>query len=88
MQITDVRIRLALGEGKLKGYAAVTFDNCFAVHNIKILDGVNGLFLAMPSRETAKGEKRDVAHPINGEFRAELQTKVVEAYHTALNAPV
>ncbi|MDR2481358.1 MAG: septation regulator SpoVG [Spirochaetaceae bacterium] len=83
MQITDVRIRFALGEGKLKGYATVTFDDCFVVNNIKILDGVNGFFLAMPSRETSKGERRDVAHPINSEFRAELQAKVIEAFNAA-----
>lgn len=86
MQITDVRIRLSTGDGKLKGYAAVTFDDCFAVHNIKILDGTNGIFLAMPSRETGKGERRDVAHPINGEFRAELQARVIEAYNATLDA--
>jgi stage V sporulation protein G len=86
MQITDVRISLASGEGKLKGYAAVTFDNCFAVHGIKLLEGTNGFFLAMPSREAKKGEKRDIAHPINAEFRAELEAKVVEAYRAVQDA--
>ncbi|MDR2510621.1 MAG: septation regulator SpoVG [Spirochaetaceae bacterium] len=86
MQVTDVRIRIAAGESKLKAYAAVTFDGCFVVHNIKVLDGANGLFLAMPTRENAKGERRDVAHPINAEFRTELQAKVIEAYNAELNA--
>ena len=85
MQITDVRIRLASGEGKLKAYAAVTFDDCFVVHNIKVLDGVEGFFLAMPNRSTGRGERRDVAHPINAGFRAELQAKVVAAYNLALS---
>lgn len=83
MQITDVRIRIAQPEGKLKGYAAVTFDNCFAVHNIKILDGPNGFFLAMPSRETPKGGRRDIAHPINAQFRSELEARVIDAFHEA-----
>ena len=86
MQITDVRISLASGEGKLKGYAAVTFDDCFAVHGIKLLEGVNGYFLAMPSREAKRGEKRDVAHPINAEFRAELEAKVIQAYRDTVDA--
>ncbi|GMO29802.1 MAG: septation regulator SpoVG [Spirochaetaceae bacterium] len=83
MQITDVRVRVTQTGGKLRGYAAVTFDNCFAVHNIKILEGANGLFLAMPSRETTRGDRRDVAHPINNEFRDELETKVLDVFHEA-----
>ncbi|MDR2864237.1 MAG: septation regulator SpoVG [Spirochaetaceae bacterium] len=84
MEVTDVRIRLALGDGKLRAYAAVTFDNCFVVHNIKILEGANGFFLAMPSRKTGSGGKKDVAHPLNGEFRAMLQEKILEKYHVGI----
>ena len=80
MEITDVRVRKVTGEGKLKAYITVTFDNCFVVHNIKIIDGKNGLFIAMPSRKTRAGEYKDVVHPIQPEFRAELQKRILEKY--------
>ena len=78
MQITELRIRKVEDEGKLRAYVTVTFDSCFVVHNVKIIEGQNGLFIAMPSRKTANGEYKDVAHPISPEFRAELQNKILE----------
>ncbi|MCK9169141.1 MAG: septation regulator SpoVG [Treponema sp.] len=81
MQITELRIRKVEGEGKLRAYVTVTFDNCFVVHNVKIIEGKNGLFIAMPSRKTASGEYKDVAHPISPDFRAELQNKILDDYN-------
>ena len=81
MQISEVKIRKVEGEGKLKGYVTVTFDACFVVHNIKIIEGKTGLFIAMPSRKTANGEYKDVAHPINPDFRNELQSKILDEYN-------
>lgn len=81
MQVTELRIRKIQGEGKLCAYVTVTFDNCFVVHNVKIIEGKNGLFIAMPSRKTASGEYKDVAHPISPEFRVELQNKILDEYN-------
>ena len=81
MQITELRIRKVEGEGKLRAYVTVTFDNCFVVHNVKIIEGKNGLFIAMPSRKTASGEYKDIAHPISPEFRTELQKRVLDEYN-------
>ena len=80
MQVTELRIRKVEGEGKLRAYVTVTFDNCFVVHNVKIIEGKNGLFIAMPSRKTASGEYKDVTHPISPEFRTELQNKILDEY--------
>ncbi len=80
MKITDIRIRRVGADGKLKAYVTVTFDDCFVVHNIKVIEGKNGAFIAMPSRKTKTGEYKDVAHPINSDFRAELQNNILEAY--------
>ncbi|MDR0910381.1 MAG: septation regulator SpoVG [Spirochaetaceae bacterium] len=80
MVVTDIRIRKVTGEGKLKAYVTVTFDDCFVVHNVKIIEGKSGVFIAMPSRKTSAGEYKDVAHPINPDFRAELQKKILDAY--------
>ncbi len=81
MQITELRIRKVEDEGKLRAYVTVTFDNCFVVHNVKIIEGKSGLFIAMPSRKTANGEYKDVAHPISPEFRTELQDKILSEYN-------
>ena len=81
MQITELRIRKVEDEGKLRAYVTVTLDNCFVVHNVKIIEGQNGLFIAMPSRKTVNGEYKDVAHPISPEFRGELQNKILEEYN-------
>jgi stage V sporulation protein G len=80
MEITDIRVRKVSGEGKLKAYVTVTFDDCFVVHNVKIIEGKSGVFIAMPSRKTRAGEYKDVAHPIHPEFRAALQEKILKKY--------
>jgi stage V sporulation protein G len=80
MEITDIRIRKVNTEGKLKAYVTVTFDDCFVVHNVKIIEGKSGIFIAMPSRKTKTGEYKDVAHPINSDFRNILQTKILEEF--------
>ncbi len=80
MEITDIRIRKTAAEGRLLAYVAVTFDNCFVVHNIKIIDGQSGPFVAMPSRRTKTGEYKDVAHPINLAFRRVLQGEILREY--------
>jgi len=79
--ITDVRIRKINAEGKMKAVASVTFDDEFVVHDIKVIEGQNGLFIAMPSRKTPDGEYRDIAHPINSETREKLQSLVLEKYN-------
>jgi stage V sporulation protein G len=80
MEITDIRVRKVTGEGKLKAYVTVTFDECFVVHNVKIIEGKTGVFIAMPSRKTRAGDYKDVAHPIHPEFRAEMQKKILDKY--------
>jgi stage V sporulation protein G len=80
MEITDIRIRKVDTEGKLKAYVTVTFDDCFVVHNVKIIEGDNGAFIAMPSRKTKNGEYKDVAHPINTDFRNMLQDRIIESF--------
>jgi len=86
MKITDIMVKKVRGEGRLRAYVSVTFDECFAVHNMKVIDGKNGIFVAMPSRKTNKGEFKDVAHPITMEFRAALQDVILEAYANAPEA--
>jgi stage V sporulation protein G len=81
MKITDVRIKKVGNEGKLRAYVSVTFDDSFVVHNLKVIDGQSGIFVAMPSRKTTSGEFKDVAHPINSAFREVLQRAVLEAYN-------
>lgn len=81
MQISEIRIRKVAAEGKLKAYVTVTFDSCFVVHNVKIIEGKTGLFIAMPSRKTSAGDYKDVAHPISLEFRTELQEKILAEYN-------
>jgi stage V sporulation protein G len=80
MQITDIRIRKLEKEGKMKAVVSVTFDDEFVVHDIKVLAGDSGLFIAMPSRRGSDGDYRDIAHPIEQNFRKELQTKILEKY--------
>jgi stage V sporulation protein G len=82
MNITDVRVKRVGNEGKLKAYVSVTFDDSFVVHNLKVIDGQSGIFVAMPSRKTTSGEFKDVAHPINSAFREVLQKAVLEAYNS------
>lgn len=80
MQITDVRLRKVNSENRMKAVASVTFDNEFAVHDIKVIESQNGLFIAMPSRKTPNGEFKDIAHPINPETREKIQKAILEAY--------
>ena len=80
MEITDIRIRKVPADGKLKAYVTVTFDDCFVVHNVKIIEGKNGAFIAMPSRKTKTGEYKDVAHPMNSSFRERLQERILAEY--------
>ena len=84
MNITDVRIRKMTKEGNMKAVASVTLDNEFAIHDIKIIEGENGLFIAMPSRKTPEGEYRDIAHPISSQAREVLQNAIFEAYEKVL----
>jgi len=83
MELTDIRVRRVTAEGKLKAYVTVTFDGCFVVHNIKVIEGRDGLFIAMPSRKIGSGEYKDIAHPIQPEFRARLQARILEAFSKA-----
>ncbi|MFP4114763.1 MAG: septation regulator SpoVG [Spirochaetota bacterium] len=80
MEITDIRVRRVDTQGKLKAYVTVTFDECFVVHNVKVIEGGDRVFIAMPSRKTRNGDFKDVAHPITSEFRNELQDRIVAAY--------
>ncbi|MDO5147014.1 MAG: septation regulator SpoVG [Eubacteriales bacterium] len=84
MQITDIRIRRISKEGKMKAVVSITFDNAFVVHDIKIIEGEKGLFIAMPSRKAADGEYRDIAHPINSETRDIVQNMVLRKYEELL----
>ena len=78
MQITDVRVRKVTKEGKMKAVVSITIDNEFVVHDIKVIDGEKGLFIAMPSRKAADGEYRDIAHPINSNTRERIQREILE----------
>jgi stage V sporulation protein G len=82
MEITDIRIRRVTDNSILKAYVTVTFDNCFVVHNIKIIKGQDVYFIAMPSRKTLAGEYKDVVHPITPEFRAEIHKKIFDKYYS------
>ena len=84
MTITDVRIRKIAAEGKMKAIVSITFDNEFVVHDIKVIEGQNGLFNAMPSRKTPDGEFKDIAHPINTDTREKIQSSILKAYQTAV----
>ena len=84
MNITDVRVRKITNEGKMKCIVSITFDDLFVVHDIKVIEGHNGLFIAMPSRKVGEGNFRDIAHPINAEMRQVLEDAVLKAYHEAL----
>ncbi len=91
MELTDIRIRKVTAEGNLKAYVTVTFDNCFVLHNVKIIEGKQGLFIAMPSRKIDNGEFRDIAHPINLDFRRKMQDKILAEYnagHVEEGAPL
>lgn len=80
MEISDIRIRKLDAEGKVRAIASFTIDGVFAVHEIKIIEGERGLFVAMPSKKSTDGEYRDIVHPINGETREKIQKLILEAY--------
>ena len=82
MEITDIRIRKIDTEGKMKAVVSITFDNEFAVHDIKVIESQNGMFIAMPSRKTPDGEFRDIAHPINMDARTKIQDAVLDKYQS------
>lgn len=84
MNITDIRIRKINHEGKMKAVVSITFDDSFVVHDVKVVEGSNGLFVAMPSRKTPDGEYRDIAHPISSDAREVIQTAVLKAYEEAI----
>ena len=84
MQITDVRIRKVEKEGKMKAVVSITIDEEFVVHDIKIIEGEKGLFIAMPSRKAADGEYRDIAHPINSDTRDRIQKLILEKYQATM----
>lgn len=86
MQITDVRVRLISKESKMKAVVSITIEGVFVVHDIKVIEGDKGLFIAMPSRRTSDGEYKDIAHPINSETRDELQNLIIAKYEEALAA--
>ena len=83
MNITDVRVRKVTKEGKMKAIVSITIDNEFVVHDIKVIEGEKGLFIAMPSRKAADGEYRDIAHPINSGTRDMIQTIILDKYESA-----
>ena len=84
MQITDVRIRKVEKEGKMKAVVSITIDDEFVVHDIKVIEGEKGLFIAMPSRKAADGDYRDIAHPINQSARERIQNLILDEYEKAL----
>ena len=84
MQITDVRVRKVAMEGKMKAVVSITLDDEFVVHDIKVIEGEKGLFIAMPSRKASDGEYRDIAHPINSGTRDKIQQMILGKYETAL----
>lgn len=83
VQITDIRVRKLNSEGRMKAILSVTFDDAFVVHDIKVIEGKDKLFVAMPSRKTPDGEFKDIAHPINLEMRELLERRILEEYETS-----
>lgn len=87
MQITDVRVRKIAKEGKMKAIVSITLDDEFVVHDIKVIEGEKGLFIAMPSKKATDGEYRDIAHPINSAARENIQRIILESYEKVLDEP-
>lgn len=84
MQITDVRVRKITKEGKMRAIVSITIDEEFVIHDIKVIEGDKGLFIAMPSKKATDGEYRDIAHPINSSTREKIQSIILEGYQKAL----
>jgi stage V sporulation protein G len=80
MNITEVRVRKVESEGKTRAFASITFDNSFVVHDLRIIEGDRGLFVAMPSRRMPDGERKDIAHPLNNQMRDQIQERVLQEY--------
>lgn len=87
MQITDVRVRKITKEGKMRAIVSITIDDEFVIHDIKVIEGEKGLFIAMPSKKATDGEYRDIAHPINSGTRESIQRIILENYEKALLEP-
>ena len=87
MEITDVRVRKIAKEGKMKAIVSITLDDEFVVHDIKVIEGEKGLFIAMPSKKASDGEYRDIAHPINSDTRDRIQSTILTSYERALLEP-
>lgn len=83
MEVTDVRLRRVQTDGRMRAIASITLDNEFVVHDIRVIDGNTGLFVAMPSKRTPDGEFRDIAHPINSTTRNKIQEIILNAYHNS-----
>lgn len=88
MKITDVRVRKVTKEGKMKAIVSITIDNEFVVHDIKVIEGEKGIFIAMPSKKSTDGEYRDIAHPISSQVREKIQTEIMRRYEEVLLEPV
>lgn len=88
MQITDIRVRKINAEGRMKAVVSVTFDDAFVVHDIKVIEGQDKLFIAMPSRKTPEGDFKDIAHPINAETREILHSSILKKYQEILEETV
>ena len=86
MNITDIRMRKVEKEGKMKAVASITIDDVFVVHDIKVIEGEKGMFIAMPSRKTPDGDYKDIAHPINSDTRDELQNMILKKYDEEFGA--
>ena len=84
MEITDVRLRKIETEGKLRAYVSITFDDSFVVHDLRVIDGTKGMFVAMPSKRLPNGDHKDIAHPINTEIREKIQNAVLDVYSREL----
>ena len=87
MQITDVRVRKITKEGKMRAIVSITLDDVFVIHDIKVIEGEKGMFIAMPSKKSTDGEYRDIAHPINSETRENLQNIILDTFEKALLLP-
>jgi stage V sporulation protein G len=85
MEITDIRVRRVAKEGKMKAVVSMTIDGEFVIHDIKVIEGEKGLFIAMPSRKSADGEYRDIAHPINSDTRQNIQSLILAKYQEAVD---
>jgi stage V sporulation protein G len=88
MNVTNVRVKKIENKNRLKAVATITFDDCFVVHELRLIEGKNGLFVAMPSKKNTQGEFRDVCHPINKELRQHIEDTVITAYHESEEEPV